>query len=468
MSGHEKSGYAGGRSSAEEYDVTVIGGGPAGLAAAEAAADAKARVLVIEREERAGGILKQCIHDGFGVLRYGERLTGPEYALRDLEAVRRAGVDLSCRTFVHELCRRERGWTLTVVDGQRGLRQIASPALVMATGCRERSDRQIFLQGERPAGIFTAGQAQRLININGVLPGRRVVILGSGDIGMIMARRFTLEGAEVLGVWEIRGEASGLPRNVAQCLEDFDIPLLLNMTVTAVHGRERVEAVTVVPVDERGAPIEERAERIECDTLVLSVGLIPEIDLLLERGRDKPAPAEAGAELDPRTGGLCVNQFRETGLPGLFLCGNALQVYDLVDYVSQCGAIAGRRAAAYALGRLSGRQGGQGLHGRQGAASLGIPLEAQKGAAVVVPQFLLPEGEGESPVLSFRVSRSAERARAELRAGERLVRHRPLAPARPQEMERLVLPRECWDSICAAPPPQLSMLVEEEERDAVD
>ena len=331
----------------EDVDVLIVGGGPAGLSAALAARDAGAQALVIEREDRLGGVLKQCIHDGFGVLEYGERLTGPEYAHRHVAALADREIhdpgtrDLAIPTmtgaYLHSLRRDGARWGIELITS-RGIQSISSAAVVMATGCRERTDRQIYLHGDRPAGVFTAGQAQRFINVDGVMPGRNVVVLGSGDIGLIMARRFVLEGARVQGVYEIQPTVSGLARNVAQCLEDWNIPLHLRTTVTEVHGRDRVEAVTVCPVDESGVPDQRAATRVPCDTLILSVGLIPENDII----------ADLGLPLELSTGGPAVTQDRETRLPGLYVCGNALTVYDLVDYVSECGRAAGTAAARHA------------------------------------------------------------------------------------------------------------------------
>ena len=320
------------------FDVAVVGSGPAGLAAATAASRGGASVLVLEREERCGGILKQCIHDGFGVLRHGERLTGPEYVCRDIDTAVAHGVARRVNAFLHRMESGPKGWTLTVVSPSEGVQLFHVDRVVMATGCRERTDRQVFLQGDRPAGIFTAGQAQRLINIDGYLPGRRAVILGSGDIGLIIARRLTLEGADVVGVYEINDQPSGLPRNVAQCLEDYEIPLHLRTTVSAVHGRDRVEAVTICPVGKKGEVRHDHCYDVACDTLILSVGLIPENDMLVS----------LGVELDPHTHGPVVDQHRRTSLPGVYVCGNALTVYDLVDWVSECGTVAGRHAVGAA------------------------------------------------------------------------------------------------------------------------
>lgn len=319
------------------FDVLVIGSGPAGLAAASSAAKGGGRSCIIEREERAGGILKQCIHDGFGVIRYAERLTGPEYACREIEAARAAGVRFLLATYILSIEKREGGFLVKGVN-RSGLIKLSARALVLATGCRERTGRQIFLQGSRPAGVYTAGLAQYFINIQGYLPGRRSVILGSGDIGLIMARRLSLEGAEVEGVYEIQPSPSGLPRNIAQCLEDYSIPLHLSTTVIRVHGKERLEGVTVASVDETMKPVNGTERFIPCDTLLLSVGLIPENELA----------RTLGIRIDPATGGPVVDSGMMSSLAGVFSCGNALHVSDLADYVSLTGEIAGVRAARFA------------------------------------------------------------------------------------------------------------------------
>lgn len=320
----------------DNYDVIVIGGGPAGLAAAIAANDKGASVLIVEREERCGGMLKQCIHDGFGLRRFGERLTGPEYVERFIDRAEASGIDLAVQTFVTRAQKQNGVFAVTLVSSQ-GIRTARGKSLVLATGCRERSAKQVFIHGTRPAGVFTAGTAQHFTNRLGVMPTRRCVILGSGDIGLIMARRLTLEGAQVLGVYEINPTPSGLTRNVYQCLEDYNIPLYLSHTVTRVFGDDRLEAVEVCRVDENRRPIPESARRIDCDALIVSVGLIPENEL-----------AESlGAKIDPRTGGpVCDGQLM-TSVDGMFSCGNALHVNDLVDFVSESGETAGKAAALY-------------------------------------------------------------------------------------------------------------------------
>ena len=321
----------------EEYDVIVIGGGPAGLGAAISAKENGAQVLVIEREERTGGMLKQCIHDGFGLQRFGERLAGPEYVERFIDRAAELKIDVMCSTFVTRAEKSDNGFAVTVVN-REGLKTLGAKSLVLATGCRERSAKQVFIHGTRPAGVFTAGTAQHYTNRLGVMPTKKCVILGSGDIGLIMARRLTLEGAEVLGVYEINPTPSGLTRNIHQCLIDYNIPLHLSHTVTRVFGKDRVEGVEVCAVDDSFRPIPETAERIECDALIVSVGLIPENEL-----------AESmGVELDPHTKGpVCDGQLM-TSVPGIFSCGNALHVNDLVDYVSASGEEAGKNAALYA------------------------------------------------------------------------------------------------------------------------
>ena len=340
-------------------DVVVIGGGPAGLAAAISAHRTGAKVLLIEREARLGGILKQCIHDGFGLIRFGEKLSGPEYAARFLKEFRQEGIEGLTETFVTriERCAEQIGaeagagasaFRLTAAS-REGMVSIQAGALVLATGCRERTARQVFIHGTRPAGIFTAGTAQHLMNLKGQMPTRRCVILGSGDIGLIMARRLTLEGAEVIGVYEAKSQPSGLVRNIHQCLYDFDIPLHLSTTVTRVFGEDRVEGVEISRVDENMVPIPGTEERIACDALILSVGLIPENEL-----------AETlDVEMDPKTRGPKTNADKMSSVDGVFSCGNAYRVYDLVDDVSADGEAAGQAAAKWALGgRLPGRMTG--------------------------------------------------------------------------------------------------------------
>jgi thioredoxin reductase len=324
-----------------EVDVAVIGSGPAGLTAAIHAHQSGAkRVLLLEREEELGGILKQCIHNGFGLEQFKQDYTGPEYAERLTEELGKTGVQCLLNTLVTNISSDK---IMTALSPERGALEIKAKSIVLAMGCRERTRSNIGIPGTRPAGIFTAGVAQRFVNIDGYLPGKKVVILGSGDIGLIMARRLTLEGARVIGVYEIMDYPGGLKRNIVQCLNDFDIPLHLSHTVTEIKGKERVEGVTISKVDGDLHLVEGSEQSIACDTLLLSVGLIPENEL----------SKKAGVELNAYTGGPITTETMETSVPGIFTCGNVSTVFDLVDYVAQTGTTAGISAARYASDSLN-------------------------------------------------------------------------------------------------------------------
>ncbi len=327
-----------------EVDVAVIGSGPAGLTAATHARRSGARkVLLLEREEELGGILKQCIHNGFGLEQFKRDYTGPEYAEHLIKELEKTGAQYFLNTLVTDLSPDR---VIRALSPQQGALEIRARSIVLAMGCRERTRPSIGIPGTRPAGIFTAGVAQRFVNIDGYLPGRRIVILGSGDIGLIMARRLTLEGARVIGVYEIMDYPGGLKRNIVQCLNDFDIPLYLSHTVTEIRGRERVEAVVISRVDGNLHPVAGTEQLVECDTLLLSVGLIPENEL----------SKKAGVELNAATRGPVTTEIMQTSVSGIFTCGNVSTVFDLVDYVAQTGVTAGSFAARYASGGLSAGQ----------------------------------------------------------------------------------------------------------------
>lgn len=318
------------------YDVVVVGGGPAGLAASKTLMDKNKKVMLVERENRLGGILKQCIHDGFGLIQFKKLLTGPEYAEKYIDLVTEGNIDIKLLSFVTKVKKLDNGFEITIVN-KEGINTYNTKAIILANGCRERTSRQINIQGTRPAGIFTAGTAQYFVNLLGLLPTKRCVILGSGDIGLIMARRLTLEGAYVEGVYEAKSTPSGLTRNIIQCLEDYNIPLHLSSTVTRVFGEERVTGVEVSNVDDKMQPIKGTQRIVPCDALILSVGLIPENEI-----------AESlGIEMDSNTKGPVVNNSLMTSVKGVYSCGNALHVNDLVDYVSESGIIAALGAINY-------------------------------------------------------------------------------------------------------------------------
>lgn len=397
-------------------DIVIIGGGPAGLAAAEAAVQAGARdVLILERDTRLGGILNQCIHNGFGLHTFKEELTGPEYAARFEARVRALQIEYKLGTMVLSISPEK---TVTAVSREEGLVTIEAKAVILAMGCRERARGALNIPGFRPAGIFSAGTAQRLVNMEGYMPGREVVILGSGDIGLIMARRMTLEGAKVRVVAELQPYSGGLKRNIVQCLDDYGIPLKLSHTVTEIHGKERVTGVTISAVDENLKPVPGTEEFYSCDTLLLSVGLIPENEL----------STGAGVALSRVTNGPVVNESLETNVPGIFACGNVLHVHDLVDYVSEEAAAAGRAAAVYL------QQGEQ----REDKA---IHINASGGVRYTVPSIIHPAHMPETLTVRFRVDNIYKNRFVSVYFGDTRVQHRKRPVLAPGEMEQIVLKR---------------------------
>jgi len=402
----------------KEYDIVIIGGGPAGLAAAIAARDnGSERILILERDKELGGILNQCIHNGFGLHTFKEELTGPEYAARFSEQVEKHKIEYVLNTMVMEISPDK---VVTAINREDGLFDIQAKAIILAMGCRERSRGALNIPGYRPAGIFSAGTAQRLVNMEGYMPGREVVILGSGDIGLIMARRLTLEGAKVKVVAEIMPYSGGLKRNIVQCLDDYGIPLKLNHTVVEIRGRERLEGITLAAVDDRGKPIAGTEEGYSCDTLLLSVGLIPENEL----------SGAMGVILNPVTSGPVVNESLETNVEGVFACGNVLHVHDLVDFVSEEAAAAGKNASIYV------KNGTQKTGGRE------ISLEGTDGVRYTVPSTINPERMEATQIVRFRVGNVYKNCYIGVYFNNERVLHRKRMVMAPGEMEEIKLEKE--------------------------
>lgn len=394
------------------YDLVIIGGGPAGLAAAVSAYDAGVKnLLIIEREKRLGGILNQCIHNGFGLTRFKESLTGPEYAYRFIKEVLERKIPVFTETTVLSLTKDKQ---ITAINSEKGVFTINAKAVVLAMGCRERSKGALNIPGSRPAGIYSAGTAQKYVNIMGYMPGKEIVILGSGDIGLIMARRMTLEGAKVKAVCEIMPYSSGLKRNIEQCLNDFDIPLYLSHTITKIEGKDRVAAVEISKVDENRLPIPGTEIRFDCDTVLFSVGLIPENELT--KG--------AGISLAPDTKGALVYENRETDVPGIFACGNVLHVHDLVDFVSEEAELTGKAVYEYLTDGEPERD--------------NIAVEKGANVGYVLPQTVNKNKKG-TVKLFFRVRKEMKNPTVKVFSGDNIVFERKKKSAAPGEMESVIL-----------------------------
>lgn len=391
-------------------DLVIIGGGPAGMSAAIAAYKNGIKdILILERDEHLGGILQQCIHNGFGLHKFSEELTGPEYSWKYEEQIKELGIEVKLGTMVLNISKDK---TITATNSKDGILQIKAKSIILAMGCRERSKGALNIAGSRPAGIYSAGTAQKFVNIKGYLPGKNVVILGSGDIGLIMARRMTLEGAKVHAVCELMPYSGGLNRNIEQCLNDFNIPLKLSHTVVEIHGKDRVEGVTIAQVDENRKPIFETREYIPCDTLLLSVGLIPENEL--SKG--------ANVDISNITNGAIVNQDRETSIEGIFACGNVLHVHDLVDFVSEEAEIAGKAAAEYIKGK------------QQKKVSINIKTDGK--IRYTVPQKITAQ---KNTKVYFRVDNIYKNVKIKITDGKNVIVSKNKTKVAPGEMESITL-----------------------------
>jgi len=400
------------------YDIVIVGGGPAGLAAALSAKENGIdRILIIERDRELGGILNQCIHNGFGLHTFKEELTGPEYAQRYIAKILKLGIEYRLSTIVMDISPEK---TVTVMNHEEGMYEIQAKAIVLAMGCRERARGALNIPGYRPAGIYSAGTAQRLVNIEGYMPGKEVVILGSGDIGLIMARRMTLEGAKVKVVAELMPYSGGLKRNIVQCLDDFSIPLKLSHTVVDIKGKKRLEGITLAQVDEKGKPIPETEEYYSCDTLLLSVGLIPENEL----------STGIGVKLNPVTSGPVVNESLETNIEGVFACGNVLHVHDLVDFVSEEALQAGKNAARYVKQKLTSEKGKK------------IEIQAIDGVRYTVPETIHVNSMEDNLTIRFRVGSVYKNCYIGVYFDKNRVIHKKRPIVAPGEMEEIKLQKQ--------------------------